>query len=114
MNKNSLHSGLVVELKSGFRYLVLDNFLTNKSRAINLDNYNTILKDISENNYTDIVEIFKVKNMCFLGDIFNDENLELVWKREDIKNVDWSKVKKNTKILVSDDGIRWFYARFLT
>lgn len=106
MNKSELKNGLVAKLSSGFKYLIIDNDLTNVGTTISLNNYDENLKDISGNNIGDIIEIYKIKKVCRFGNLLNDKNLELIWKREE--EIDWDNVPVGTKVLVRDfrDG-KW-------
>lgn len=80
MNKSDLKNGLVVKLSSGFKYLIIDNDLTNVGTTISLNNYDENLKDISGNNIGDIIEIYEIKKVCLFRNLLDDENLELVCK----------------------------------
>ena len=80
MNKSDLKNGLVAKLSSGFKYLIIDNDLTNAGTTISLNNYNENLKDISGNNIGNIIEIYKIKKMYRFINLLDDENLELIWK----------------------------------
>lgn len=106
MNKSELKNGLVAKLSSGFKYLIIDNDLTNVGKTISLNNYNETLKDISGNNLGDIIEIYKIKKVCRFGNLLNDKNLELIWKREE--EIDWDNVPVGTKVLVRDfENMPW-------
>ena len=99
MNKSDLINGLVVTLRLGEECLVVGNMLikNNFRFGISLNSFNEDLTH-KESKYSDTVKVQQLNKECVL------------WER---KEVDWSKVPVDTKVLVSDCGKHWYNRYFV-
>lgn len=84
--KNDLKVGMVVELRSGNKYLVLEDingnvFGANKNLYYSrlCDCNNDLISDVGPS--MDIMRVFKIKESHSLYNVFDEENLELIWER---------------------------------
>lgn len=80
MTKSDLKDGMVVELRNGDKYVVFLDKIMNISRYIAIYQYYDNLE--ADINIFDIVKIFKSEGWT-LKNIFDDDNLTLIWKREE-------------------------------
>lgn len=121
MKKSDLKDGMVVELRKGTRLMLINDYLHNEMHEYNFNNYNEYLIHHRNVNILDIVKVYiidisNIKEMfksIKLKDMLADEFLKLIWERE--KEVDWSKVPVDTKVLVSFDGENWkkrYFAKY--
>lgn len=103
MTKSDLKNGMVVELRNGKRFLIVNNFGIGKDSCINLDGF----LGYDENLYVvigvstfDITKIYKTVGHTFKT-LFDNESLSLIWEREETKlsNEDKQIIKKGLKIL---------------
>lgn len=98
MTKSDLENGMVVELKNGYRGLILDNRMVFKDGFNNLCSYKDDL--YLQNRYNsefDVIKVFKIKNPIGIDKLFNDEYLDLIWERKEEK--DEIKVGDNVKVI---------------
>lgn len=103
--KNILKDCMIVELRSGTRYLKLKNNIIFSYHSISLGNYNDDLT-FPDNSNLDIVVIYEPIRIKSFNTIFNSNNLSLIWRRD--KEIDWSKVDEFVKVLVRDhDDQQW-------
>lgn len=113
MTKKDLKDWMIVELRNGTRYIYCsqnDGFFVTFNVRVNLSNFDDNLKWKYTDRNFDVMKIYKNKNTFYLSnDIFKDENLELIWERDDI---DWDKIEVDTPILVSDNGENWYHRYF--
>lgn len=101
MTKSDLQNGMVVELKNGYRGLILDN------RMVFNDGFNYLYsyKDdlYLQNRYYsefDIIKVFKIKNPISINTLFEDEYLELIWElKEEKEEKEKIKVGDNVKVI---------------
>lgn len=103
MNKSDLKDGMVVEDREGNRRFVSNNCLLGINKWWDLTQYNNDLtwnSTIKPNNMLNPLDIMKVyeADSLPLNYLLSDALLDLLWERE--KEVDWSKVPKDTKVLV--------------
>lgn len=102
MTKSDLKNGMVVELKNGYRGLILDNRMVFKDGFNNLCSYKDDL--YLQNRYNsefDIIKVFKIKNPIGIDKLFNDEYLELIWEQEEEKE----EIKVGDIVKVIDYGL---------
>lgn len=85
--KSDLVNGMVVETRNEYFYLVHNKFLLSKSGNSNLyvRDYNDNLRDCDTKGY-DIMKIYESLSDDLNG-IFDEENLELVWERDETKDL---------------------------
>lgn len=97
MNKSDLKNGMHVKLRNGsIREYYKGYFIGVEYNELGyIDFYDIDLKHNTESKL-DIMKVF-------------DEDNNTIWEREE---VDWSKVPKDTKVLVSYDGKQWFKRYF--
>lgn len=81
MTKTNLENGMVVEVRNGNRYLVHNDKFINKQNFNYFDDYDDEFNNIHLPSF-DIVKIYKSISFT-LDKIFNDNNLVLIWERED-------------------------------
>ena len=87
MTKSDLKNGMVVELRNGKRFLIVNDLGIGKDSCINLDGffgYNENLNDVSGFSEYDITKIYKTVGNTFKT-LFDNERLNLIWEREDTK-----------------------------
>ena len=116
MKKSELQTGMVVEVRNGSKLLVLRGKLTSQSIDEDLlfigQGYYFITDKIKEDlifedtKGCDIVKVYIPKNFTALPDKLDD--LDLIWER---KEVDWSKVPVDTKVLVMNEGNKYWRKR---
>lgn len=108
MRKEDLQNGMIVELRDGREYIVQNEKLIHKYSYCELDGYDGNLTSKCSDQF-DIVKIYKTVDLKSPEYFFNDDYLELVWKRPEKKN--FSKIELNVlksihpkwKWLVRDD-----------
>ena len=102
MTKSDLKNGMVVELRNGKRFLIVNDFGIGKDSCINLDGffgYDENLNDVSGFSEFDITKIYKTVGNTFKT-LFDNERLTLIWEREDkeeLSNEDKQIIKKGLK-----------------
>lgn len=111
--KKDLKNKMVVELKDGDRFIVIDDILLNDCSFDCLSYYND---DFTNNELPglDIIKIYKPRENrklipCNLNEIGEED---LIWERR----IDWSKVPVDTKVLVSGSGnggwLKRYFAKY--
>ena len=99
MTKADLKNGMVVELRNGKRFLIVNDLGIGEDTYINLggyDGYDENLNDISDAKTFDITKIYKTKGFAFKN-LFDNERLSLIWEREEEKQELSKKDKKVIK-----------------
>ena len=102
MTKSDLKNGMVVELRNGKRFLIVNDLGIGKDSCINLDGffgYDENLNDVSEFSEFDITKIYKTVGTTFKT-LFDKERLSLIWEREEkqeLSNEDKQIIKKGIK-----------------
>ena len=101
MTKSDLKNGMVVELRNGKRFLIVNDFGIGKDSCINLDGlfgYDENLNDVSGFSEFDITKIYKTVGNTFKT-LFDNERLSLIWEREEAKLSEEDKqiIKKGLK-----------------
>lgn len=97
MKKSDLKNGMVVELRNGKRFLIVNDIGIGKDSCINLDGffgYDENLNDVSEFSEFDITKIYKTVGTTFKT-LFDKERLNLIWEREEK-----SKLSKEDKQII--------------
>lgn len=83
--KSDLKDGMVVELKNGYRGIIIHNLIVGEDFYIQLSNYNYRLIANYNNPIVNGLNIIKVYNaLSYKGfkNYIKDENLTLIWERE--------------------------------
>ena len=99
-----LKNGMVVELRNGKRFLIINDLGIGKDACIKLDGlvgYDENLNDVSEFSEFDITKIYKTVGNTFKT-LFDNERLSLIWEREEkskLSKEDKQIIKKGLKIL---------------
>ena len=102
MKKSDLKNGMVVEIRNGKRFLIVNDFGIGEGSCINLDGfmgYNENLYDISGFSEYDITKIYKTVGHTFKT-LFDNESLSLIWEREEKEGLfekDKKVIKKGLK-----------------
>ena len=102
MTKSDLKNGMVVELRNGKRFLIVNDLGIGKDSCINLDGffgYDENLNDVSEFSEFDITKIYKTVGTTFKT-LFDKERLNLIWEREEkqeLSKEDKQIIKKGLK-----------------
>lgn len=102
MKKSDLKNGMVVELRYGKRFLIVNDLGIGKDSCINLDGllgYDENLNDVSGYSTYDITKIYKTVGNTFKT-LFDNERLSLIWEREEkegLSNEDKKVIKKGLK-----------------
>lgn len=111
--KKDLKNKMVVELKDGDRFIVIDDILLNDCSFDRLSYYDD---DFTNNELPglDIIKVYNPKENrklipCNLNEIGEED---LIWERR----IDWSKVPVDTKVLVSGSGnggwLKRYFAKY--
>lgn len=101
MKKSDLKNGMVVELRNGKRFLIVNDLGIGKDTHIELDGfwgYDENLNDINGVSKYDITKIYRAGSFNFKT-LFDNERLSLIWEREETKlsNEDKQIIKKGLK-----------------
>ena len=102
MTKSDLKNGMVVELRNGKRFLIVNDMGIGKDSCINLDGffgYDENLNDVSGFSEFDITKIYKTVGNTFKT-LFDNERLSLIWEREEkpkLSEKDKNKIVKGFK-----------------
>ena len=102
ITKSDLKNGMVVELRDGTRFLVVNDLGIGKDSCINLDGllgYDENLNDVSGYSTFDITKIYKTAGNTFKN-LFDNERLSLIWEREEKEEI-----KVGDKVKVIDYGL---------
>lgn len=82
--KADLENGMVVECRNGERYLVLRDKLLNSTDWKNINNYTAEMKECVKGTHPyDIMQIYDTIGVTSLRNLFDDENLILIWERQE-------------------------------
>lgn len=103
--KSDLRDGMVVEQGNEERYMVLGNKLLDKTGFNSLNTYNECLKDVQYDNPDyDIVKVFKIntEKISNLEDIFNPDNLELIWERNEAREMTAEEMRSKLEELTGE------------
>lgn len=100
MNKSDLKDGMVVEYRNGKRGILLTGCIRHIHGFKDVIIYEDDLT-YKNNKDLDIMRVFKVLkgSSGVHGILVDGVDLDLIWEREE---VDWSKVKVGTEVLVKD------------
>ena len=102
MTKSDLKNGMVVELRNGKRFLIVNNFGIGKDSCIYLEGsfgYDENLYDVIGDSTFDITKIYKTEGTTFKT-LFDKERLSLIWEREEkskLSEKDKKVIKKGLK-----------------
>ena len=101
MTKSDLKNGMVVELRNGKRFLIVNDLGIGKDSCIKLNGlvgYDENLNDFSGFSEFDITKIYKTVGTTFKT-LFDNERLNLIWEREETKlsKEDKQIIKKSLK-----------------
>ena len=101
MTKSDLKNGMVVELRNGKRFLIVNNFGIGKDSCIYLDGsfgYDENLYDVIGDSTFDITKIYKTVGHTFKT-LFDNESLSLIWEREEKEEREEIKVGDKVKVI---------------
>ena len=97
MKKSDLKNGMVVELRNGKRFLIVNDLGIGKDSCIKLDGlvgYDENLYDIIGDSTFDITKIYISSGRTFKN-LFDKDRLNLIWEREEK-----SKLSKEDKQII--------------
>ena len=97
MTKSDLKNGMVVALRNGKRFLIVNDLGIGKDTHINLDGlvgYDENLNDVRGDSTFDITKIYKTRG-CTFKNLFDKDRLNLIWEREEK-----SKLSKEDKQII--------------
>lgn len=103
--KADLKDGMVVEERNKRKYIVLGDRVVNDDGYNILKGYGNDLTDTRLHNRNfDIIRVFKVKNNCItsLKHLFKDENLELIWERNETKHMTAEEMRQKLEELTRE------------
>ena len=102
MKKSDLKNGMVVELRNGKRFLIVNDFGIGEDSWISINRcmgYDKNLNDIMRYSEFDIIKIYKTEGNTYKT-LFDNERLNLIWEREEqpkLSNEDKQIIKKGLK-----------------
>ena len=101
MTKSELKNGMVVELRNGKRFLIVNDLGIGKDTYIDLNGYfgyDEKLCDVEGDKTFDITKIY-ISSGCNFKNLFDKDRLNLIWEREEAKlsNEDKQIIKKGLK-----------------
>ena len=101
MTKSDLKNGMVVELRNGKKFLIVNDLGIGKDSCIKLDGfggYDENLYDVIGYSTYDITKIYISSGRTFKN-LFDKDRLSLIWEREETKlsNEDKQIIKKGLK-----------------
>lgn len=102
--KADLRDGMVVEWRIGDRFFLLcDRFITYDGFE-KLAGYDNDLNHVNCNKDYDIVKVFVVKldSVTSLKNLFDDENLELIWEQKETKRMTPEEMRKKLEELTGE------------
>lgn len=103
--KADLKDGMVAEERTGERCVVYGNKMLANFGWSSLDEYSDDLREIKyKKTEYDIVKVFTVKceKLACIGDIFKDENLELIWQRTETKHMTAEEMRQKLEELTGE------------
>ena len=101
MTKSDLKNGMVVELRNGKRFLIVNDFGIGKDSCIYLDGffgYDENLYNVIGDSTFDITKIYKTVGHTFKT-LFDNESLSLIWGREEKEEKEELKVGDKVKVI---------------
>ena len=102
--KADLKDGMVVKYRNGEMFLNFGGKLINNDGFEELSTFDNNLKDVVFSSDYDIMKIYKLnltKVYC-LKDIFNIENLELIWQRTETKRMTAEEMRQKLEDLIGE------------
>ena len=102
--KADLKDGMIVKYRNGEMYLKFGGKLINNDGFEELSTFDNNLKDVDFSSDYDIMKIYKLnltKVYC-LKDIFNIENLELIWERDVTKHMTADEMRQKLEDLIGE------------
>lgn len=99
--KQDLKSGMVVEYRNGERRIVIDNMLIGKDGFSTLNSYREELKNNNSDEYT-IVKTYKISEARTFAYVLNDNNLELIWERTEVKHMTAEEMRQKLEELTGE------------
>ena len=102
MKKSDLKNGMVVELRNGKRFLIVNDFGIGEDSCITINGfggYDENLYDVIGYSEYDIIKIYKTEGNTFKT-LFDNERLSLIWEREEkpkLSEKDKNKIVKGFK-----------------
>lgn len=104
--KNDLKSGMVVKLRNGEKYLVVDDLLITSDGFMRLSSYNiNMICNVTNNDFAvkyDIMEVYAKTYSWGSGFKINLNHGELLWKRKEIKHYTKEDIAKMINMNVDD------------
>lgn len=103
--KSDLRDGMVVEQGNEGRLMVLGDKLLDETGFYRLDIFDEYLKDIGYRNPdNDIVKVFKIntEKISNLEDILNSDNLELIWERNEAREMTAEEMRSKLEELTGE------------
>ena len=104
MHKSELRNGMSLKMRNTYKFLILNSEIyletidgyeySNKLNHF-LSSYNNDMTNLDDDKY-DIIEVYNIDG-------------KLIWERDEI---DWSKVPKDTKVLVKNKTDKLWYPRY--
>ena len=97
MKKQDLKTGMLVQVRNGHVYMVINDTLVRDVKFISLDNINNDLNYMYHDGEWDIMKVSKVLDSYYLmPKCWNEEKLNknLLWEREETKKMTVSEIQK--------------------
>lgn len=100
--KADLKDGMVVEYRNGERRIVIDNMLIGKSGFSTLNKFSENLKENEQAEAIDIMKIYIILKARRFESVLNDNNLELIWDREETKRMTVEEMRQKLEELTGE------------
>lgn len=103
--KEDLKSGMAVEYKckSYGKRMVVGNMLIGEDGSHDLEAYKNDLTEGYVGSQLDIIRVYKIKYVKRLEHILDDDNLELIWEREEPKKMTVEEMRKKLEELTGEE-----------
>lgn len=92
--KQDLKTGMIVEYRNKERMIVVGDILYGETGCEKISFYNENLLEESNVTKKDIMRVYETKYCLGFNALFNDNNLELIWKREEVKHMTTEEMRK--------------------
>lgn len=100
--KADLKDGMIVEYRNGGRRIVVGDVLYGKTGYGKIAFYSENLLESNEFSEIDIMRVYETKYNQGLCALFDDDNLRLIWKREEVKRMTVEEMRQKLEELTGE------------